>query len=285
MLVLALLLAVAALFLSGGFALVHGTPDFYTSISFTPEQIDAASRSAEQTLTRMQNLAADAQSAQVRRAAGASTTQATTDSSDASTFSFSQDEINGLFLKWAELHGWRAQLDRLVTDPVIVLKPGRIILAGHSNLKQFDTILSLHFEPRFDAEGAFDLNLVAVKAGRLPLPQEAVIAPVRERAMATMQWRLPYWQGRAKMTSSGVMNQDAMYASLSKLLLRELNGSADEAILFMPVGHGFVPVRLSNLTVEEGSISLTFAPIEPHEQAQLIEKIRAPAELPPRTTN
>src|SRR5436190_10980659 len=184
LLVTALLLTVIALFRGGSVALVRGTPDYYKPIALTREQIEAASQSAEQTLTRMQNLAAESHGAQIR--AANSTTTPTTAPADSNTFTFSQDELNALFQKWAQLPGWRADLDRVVADPIIILQPNRVILAGRSKLRQLETIVSMHFEPRIDGQRRFDLNLTSVMAGKLPLPQDTLVGALRERALAAL---------------------------------------------------------------------------------------------------
>src|SRR2546422_870283 len=95
LLVIALLLSVLALFLTGGAALMHGTPEYYRPAARTRQQIQAASQSAEQTLARMQNLAADSHGAQLRAQNGA--TKPSTIASVGNTFTFSEDELNALF--------------------------------------------------------------------------------------------------------------------------------------------------------------------------------------------
>jgi len=162
MLIFALLLSVLALFLGGGVVLVRGTPDYYRPAALTREQIEAASQRAEQTLTRIQNLAADAHGAQVRAQSG--TTNPSTNASTGNIFSFSEDELNALFRKWADLHGWREYIDRVVNEPIVILKPGRVILAGQSKLQHFDTIVSLHLAPALDKQRRFDVNLLKVLA-------------------------------------------------------------------------------------------------------------------------
>jgi hypothetical protein len=274
LLIIALLLTVLALFLSGGVVLVHGTPEYYKPIVLTREQIDAASQSAEQTLARMQSIAAENHSAQIRSASAQ--TQPTTSLSDEYTFAFSQDELNALFLKWAALHGWRDELDRIVTDPMIILTHGRVILAGHAKVKNLQTILSLHFEPRVDDQGRFDLNLVSVMAGKLPLPRELVLGPVRQRLQSGIGWRLARWQERAHIEPSGIANHDAMYASLAKLLIHEVNDEPTPAVLFLPNGQGLVPVRLARVSVASGSISFAVAPVDPHERQEVLDELRRP---------
>jgi hypothetical protein len=222
----------------------------------------------------MQNLAAESHGAQIRAVNSASVP--TTVPANSNTFTFSQDELNALFQKWTHLPGWRADLDRVVADPVIILKPNRVILAGRSRLKQLETIVSIHFEPRIDEQERFDLNLTSVMAGKLPLPQDTLVGSLRERALGALQLRIGYWQQRARIEPTGIANSDAMYASLSKLMIREFNGVPDKAVLFIPSGRGFVPVKLTHIVIAEQSITFSVVPYAADEQAQLLEEIRKP---------
>ena len=72
-LVIALLLSVAALFVAGGYTLLRGTPDYYRRFAMTPAERAVAAESAEQTLTRIQNLAADAHGVAIREQLRSST--------------------------------------------------------------------------------------------------------------------------------------------------------------------------------------------------------------------
>ena len=93
----------------------------------------------------MQNIAVDAHGAEVQKLRGVTQPSA---EPGATTFSFTDDELNALFNKWAELHGWKDVMSRFVEDPMIVLQNGRIIFAGKVSLKNVDTVVSVHLRRR-----------------------------------------------------------------------------------------------------------------------------------------
>src|SRR5437016_6021882 len=101
MLGIALLLTLVALFLTCGFVLLRGTPAYYHQSRLSPEQRAEAASRAESKLSQMQNLAADAHGAEVQKVHGVTRPTAMP---GATTFSFTDDELNALFNKWAELH-------------------------------------------------------------------------------------------------------------------------------------------------------------------------------------
>src|SRR5438067_13307299 len=111
MLAVALVLALLALFLTGGFVLLRGRPAYYHRSALSASQrADAAAR-AESKLSQMQNMAAEAHGAELQKLHGA-TRPAT--APGAQTFSFSEDELNALFNKWADLYDWKQKLSRVV---------------------------------------------------------------------------------------------------------------------------------------------------------------------------
>ena len=91
MLGMALILALIALFLTGGFVLLRGTPAYYRVSTLTLEQRAQAAEHAESKLSQMQNIAVDAHGAEVQKLRGV--TQPTTEPG-ATTFSFTDDELN-----------------------------------------------------------------------------------------------------------------------------------------------------------------------------------------------
>src|SRR5256885_8870848 len=127
---------------------------------------------------------------------------------------------------------------RYLTDPVVILKDQRIILAGKVKWRDLDTVVSVHFAPRIDEQGRLDLNLVNVLGGRLPLPSGAVIDPVRERLGEVAQRRLPVWQQRADIDGAGGANEDSVLAAMTKLGLHALNKEPGSPALFIALFGG-----------------------------------------------
>ena len=290
MLGVALLMALAALFLTGGFVLLRGTPDFYRQSALNSEQRAEAAARAESKLSQMQNLASDAQGAEIQRRLGTTTTPAT--APGARTFSFTDEELNALFNKWAELHNWKDLLQRTIDDPMIVLRNGQIIFAGKVTLDAVpgvakNTIVSIYFEPKLTADGQFDLKLVSMMGGKLPLPKDTLVSPMREKLSKYIAGALPGWQQRAEIAADGATNADAMKSALGKLLMKMFADQPGEPVLFLPLlsrGSTTVPVRLTDVTIANNTLSLTVIPLDAPQRSALLERIKAPVALQPTAT-
>ena len=109
---------------------------------------------------------------------------------------FTDDELNAFFDKWFAWNNWKAAYEPHVTDPILLLEDGRLILAARA--KELDTIASLQFEPRIDDAGRLDLRLVRVLGGNLPLPH-GVLERYRTRLADSMRRRLPRWREQRQL--------------------------------------------------------------------------------------
>lgn len=281
MLGLALVMALIALFLTGGFVLLRGTPDYYRQSRLTDEQRAEAATRAESKISQMQNMAVDARGAELQRLRGV--TQPTT-SPGATTFSFTDDELNALFNKWAELYRWKDVLSRVVDDPMIVLHNGRIIFAGKVTLKGVDTIVSIHFVPTITPDGRLDLKLAEILGGKLPLPKETVISPMRERIVQQISASLPSLQSRASLGAEGGANDAAVNALLCQTLLHTLNDEPAAPVIFLPqFSRGNkVPFKVTDVSIVENTISFTVVPMNASERSELIDQIREPTTAQPQ---
>src|SRR3954464_13980319 len=96
MLGLALVMALIALFLTGGFVLLRGTPTYYRASRLSAEQRAQAATRAESKISQMQNMAVDVRGSELQTRSGA--TRPST-MPGATTFSFTDDELNALFNK------------------------------------------------------------------------------------------------------------------------------------------------------------------------------------------
>jgi len=279
LLALALGLALLALFLTGGFVLLRGKPSYYRQSTLTAEQKAQAATRAESKLSQLQNMAVDAHGAQVQKLRGV--TQPAT-LPGATTFSFTDEELNALFNKWAEVNNWKAVLSPVVEDPMIVLQDSRIILAGKVTLKNMDTIVSIHFEPEIDDEGRLDLRLVSILGGKLPLPRESIMQPVRKRISQELSEYLPELQLRAAMTPEGAVNESAAKALYCELLNNTLHDHPSAGALFLPMlsaHNNLAPFKLTNITIEDNTLSFTVLPMDQSACAQLLEQVKQPIEV------
>ncbi len=274
----AFVMSLVALFLAGGFVLLRGTPGFYRESQLSPEQrADAAAR-AESKLSQMQNLAADTHGAEVRALKSATMPAMLP---GARTFKFTADEMNALFNKWADMHGWKDLLDRVVEDPQIALEDGRVIFAGKVRIKSVETIVSIHFRPAITSDGRFEVKLESILGGKLPLPKDQMVSPMRDRVQKQILQSLPFWQNGAAIAANGAANEDAMKAALGKLLLHTLADEPGEPALFLPLlsrGGETVPVKLMDISIVDNTLSLTVIPMNGPQRMELLEQIKEPVQ-------
>lgn len=259
-----IVLAVAVICLN----LLYGTPEWYQPQAMTAEQREAAAQRATSKLAMVQNVAA-----QVRADERAALRDSSTAPAPGSiTVSFTDDEINAFFEKWSAWQSVRASYQRFLIDPRIVLRTGRMILAGR--LKDIDAVASLHFEPRIDPQGRLSLKLAKIQGGKLPLP-EATIRQYQHRAADAVQRRMPLWRRQASIDPTGVANSSAISAAMGQLLIDVLNDRSSEPVLFLPlVEKGSIPVRLTEVRIDDHALTLTVQPMTPPQRAELLEKIR-----------
>jgi hypothetical protein len=277
MLGVALGMALLALFLTGGFVLLRGTPDYYRQSRLSAEQRAEAATRAESKISQMQNMAVDARGAEVQRLRGV--TQPAT-MPGATTFSFTDDELNALFEKWSDLYSWKDVLSRVVQDPMIVLDDGRLILAGKVQLKGVDTVVSIHFAPTIAPDGKLNLKLASIMGGKLPLPKDTVISPMRQRVITQIHESLPSLQAKAKLGGEGAANDAAVNALLCEMLLHTLNDESTAPVIFLPqFSRGNkVPFKVTSVSIATNTISFTVIPMTAGERSELIQQIKQPVD-------
>jgi hypothetical protein len=274
----ALVMSLIALFLTGGFILLRGTPDYYRRTRLTAEQRAAAATRAEAKITQMQNLATDLHGAELQQRNGTTRPAAPP---GATTFSFTDDELNALFNKWAELNNWKDLYERVVDEPMIILQDGKIIFAGNVNLKGIDTVVSIHFKPTITPDGQLDLRLAGILGGKLPLPKDTAISPLKQRVLQQIDRSLPGWQASANILPDGTANDPAVKAEMSKLLANTLNEQPGDPVVFLwRIAHGnkMIPVKLTDVTIADNALSITVLPMTASERANLLEQIKRPME-------
>ena len=258
-----------------------GTPAYYHRLQLSDaERADAADR-AEKKFIRTKEWANDLWVGEERSLAAGQGRDATNPGAQATTaaagqpftVSFTEHELNAFFEKWSK--SWEQRYQQHVRDPAVVLRDGRIILLG--TLVDVGTIASFHFQPLIDDANQLRLTLESVRAGRLPMP-EMVWSAQRDRLVAALQRRLPAWQQGATITPNGVANRNAVAAHMSKLLFDVLERRPREPVLFLPFDDDgrAVPVRLTDVRIAEGELTLTVEPMTPADRAVLLERIREP---------
>ena len=269
-----------------GWKMLRGRPSWYPEQSADPVARQAAAARAEDEFRRTIDWAAAQQAEERARLQGPdANTAAAAPSTTAPasrpaplrnslTVRFTEQELNAAFDKWGSMYRWDEKYGQYLADPRIVLHEGRVIFAG--DVKDLGTLVSLHFEPRMEADGRARFELVRVLGGRLPLPQ-SMFDKYREQLEQRVRASLPAFQQGARIAPDGSANEKAVAAAMSKLLLRVLAGESDEAVLFLTANQGTqVPVKLTDVKIDGKTIAATVELMNARERAALLERIKAP---------
>jgi hypothetical protein len=270
-LVLVLALAAAGAYVFG----VRRTPDWLTRPIATAAERTAAAGRVDRKILEALSLVGEmnaAESAESRPADPTDKRAVATQPSRPLRVDFTEEELNASFQKWDQLYGWTDRYKDYVQNPTVVIHDGRLVLAGNS--KELGTIVSLHFEPKLTQNGQLDLRLAQVLAGRLPIPQ-TFFEKYRTSATAKLQAALPNLQRKAQIKPDGSANSEAMTAAMGKLFLHVLANESAEPVIFLPVGQSrSVPVRLTDVAIDNQTLSLTVKPLNAAERASLLQRIR-----------
>ena len=187
------------------------------------------------------------------------------------TIELTEEEFNAFFNAWDKNQHWSDRYDQHIADPVLVLQDDRIILAA--TVKEADTIVSVHLEPRLDEKGMLRLRIVRVMGGRMPLPQ-AFWDRYRQTVSNMMIHKLDQLRPAAQIRDDGAANPAAVGAAMNRLLLHAINDEPAEPVLFLP--RDYFAVKLTELKVKDKTFTMTVAPMTADERAGLIGRIRAP---------
>ena len=267
---LSILMIVGALV---GTYLVRRAPDFYARPNLSAEQRATLARQAQNQLIRAREFA---NSARVDEARGATNPAATRPGE--MVVDFSQDQINSLMDKWAELDDWRAGYEKYIRDPVIIFQKDRIILAGLA--KDLGAVVSLHFATRIDDEGQLILDLERVLGGNLPMP-ESMYGNYRDKMVKGLRSKLAGWQRDATLNSDGTVNDKAVVAGMAKMLLAGLTRQPADPYIFLPnapAGEGAVPMRVSRFDVQDANAALTIMPLNTAERQAMMRELKQPVD-------
>lgn len=262
--------------------LYHGTPAWYQHVHLSAAERARFAQAAENKLIDAQNWAQKIVADTTRRSRHPSTSPASAPV-NSHEISFSQSEINALIDKWSTMYGWREEYQKYVDEPQVVLQDGRLILAG--KLKELNTIVSFHFTAAIDSDGRLKIDLVNMYAGRLPLPESAW-AHWRQPIISGLQQRIPIWQGQARITPGGSANFGAMAVTLSRLVMAVIDHRSADPILFFPLAgaggeNNSVPVRVTQVRIDPGTLTLDVQPLTGAERADLLARIKSSSTNPP----
>jgi uncharacterized protein YpmS len=260
------------------------TPSNYQPTALSQEQIDEASTRVDtQKMPRLLNLAS------LSHAASAATYRAKASGQPVPpgatlpapvTVSFTQDEINSSLIKWSRQYA--DTIDRYVTAPYVAIEKDRIVLMA--TVPELGRVVSMHLAPEIDDRGRFRCDATSVYLGSLPLPN-SMFVKYRTQLEGSLKARMPLWQRTAKMDPGGAVNPDARALLLSRLALSMLNGEPGAPFLYLPhvrekTGKEHkdtsVAVRLTEVTIEKGVVTITVQPTGPEERATIEQQLRQP---------
>jgi uncharacterized protein YpmS len=273
----------ASAFVATTWWLARRKPTWYKPLAMDSREMRAAANRAINKVIALHNMADEAaaneSSRQWRQDHGAATKPAL----KPLTVSFTQEELTAFVVQWSTLHADQSdKIERYVNGPQFVLADGQIKFACH--ITELDQIGVLKVEPSIDDKGRLDLDIVSISAGSLPVPEVFIQKHLIKAQQAVLHW-LPSWQQGARLGPEGA-NTDAVKAAMAKLLLNTLNHQPASPVLFMPIDqHKTVPVKLTDVSVGKGTISLTVEPLSAAERETALNGIRAPYDTATATNN
>jgi uncharacterized protein YpmS len=279
--ILVLVLVLGGITLGSLYYLSTRHPSGYLPRLLTAADREAAAKRLElEKLPQLLNLAnqaqANAASAHRAQARGEDAPAASTRPIAPVTVTFTQDEINASL--WKQVERYKSTYERYLSDPYVVLDEGAIVLMG--KVPEFGRVASAYFEPRLDENGMLRCDLTSLKLGSLPLP-EGLLTKQRQKVETALRSRLPEWQTKADIGPTGVINADGRAAALGQLVIRLINRQPSPAVVFLPKdferpNKGSVPVKLTHVGVEKGSLTITVQPMDAEERTALLQQIRQP---------
>jgi hypothetical protein len=283
---LALLVVVGAGLSVMSYVMLRRTPDWYLPDTMTDAQRKTAAERLENMLIQLRNWGGKQHAAQVR--AGPTThaqQQAQTALSqkpdEAFTISFTDDELNAFFNKWADSKNRRAWFDQYVENPKMVIRGNQLIFVG--NVKEMDMVVSLVFEPRLDDKGNLDLHLVHVLGGVLPLP-DAMWEGKRRSVEQGLQSKLPIYQQGAEISPEGIANGDAGSAAMNQLLLETLQNKPAGAVIFIPIElqhlSQSLPVKITALSIHDHTLEMTAEQMSEEERRVFMGTLKGDSGAP-----
>ncbi len=276
--VLAILVILGGAGLGVAYHLTTRTPEGYNPAEMSAEERDAAARRVDtQKLPQLLSMADKARvvesASQIAHKRGLPVPPDATQPVDAVTVTFTQDELNASLWKWWGSYKDRGKVEAHFADPYLKFEDGKIILMG--TVPEYKKVMSVYFEPRLDDAGALHCDMTGVRLGSLPLPQ-VMLSKQRDKLVGQLLAGLPGLQAQAKMDSAGVSNLNTSQAALSKLILRSIDGQSSPPVIFVVVGGGQLPLRLTTVNAKNGELTITAAPLNSADRAALFANIKEP---------
>ncbi|MDB5172077.1 MAG: hypothetical protein JWM97_2264 [Phycisphaerales bacterium] len=259
---------------------MRSVPTWYPRSTADPVARAAAANQMDQKLIAMYRDAREsARESEIRSLHAASGAPPATAPSGPVKIELTEEEINAFLAKWEQKFGWKERVSSFLTDPVVVLEDNEIILAG--TVKQWDTLLSLHFDVGIEKDGKLSLKLARVMAGTLPLPR-SYFNGYTQKLINAMSNKVSQLRSEADIDASGCANGPAVSLAMAELLEHSLQDEPSDPVLFLPetIGHNSrsLPVKVTGVAVVNKTLSLSLEPMTVEQREALLRHLRGPAD-------
>ncbi len=252
LLLIALALLVVIGFLLVGVYRVQSRPAWYRVGHLTTQQAADQARSMEDKLVELRNWAQEGTAGSM-------------------TITLTNDELESFSEKWASQ--WKDRYAEVLSDLKVYTDDSAFIVAGH--LKGRNILASLQFAPRITPDGQLDPNLLRVNGGTLPLP-EVVQEKPKARAVKQLRKSLPAVIEESALSVSALANDAMRKAAVTQLILAMLQHTPSEPYLYIQTNaKASVPVRIEQISVANGLLSMKLARTSPEERIKLLERMKS----------
>jgi uncharacterized protein YpmS len=281
---LALLVVLAAGLWVASYTLLRRTPDWYQPDTTSEAQRNKAAKAFEDLLAAFSNWGGRRHAAVVRSnrppdpVNDPSTQQAramlNSKPDEVFQITFTDDQLNAFFNKWANTHDRREWFEQYVDDPRLVLRENQLILVG--KVKDQGVVVSLIFQPKLDDKGGINLNLTNVLGGVLPVP-DALWANQRSAIEAAMQRKLPLYQAGAEISADGVANGDAGSAAMNQLIAATLKYKSASSVIFVPLNQNLsqsLPVKITSIAIHDHTLNMTAEQMSEDERETFLRDLK-----------
>ncbi len=281
-LLIAILVVVVAVLIASalGYRKMHSLPEWYARRSVDPTAQAAAANRANQKLVQTEANAALLQGALAHpEAAAINAGRGVPLVPNYIDVILTDEEANACFDSWDQAYHWSDQYSRFLTDPQIILHDHHIILAATS--VELNTLISAEFAPELK-DGSLRLPLVRILAGNLPLPH-AFWDRYRTKLVTAVRRKTPANSRAVRIKADGSATQEMVDLVLGRLLIQILSDRPADPAVFLPylqMGKRYLPVKLTDVTIDDDSMRLTFAPLSKAERETLVSSLKDPIDPP-----
>jgi hypothetical protein len=194
------------------------------------------------------------------------------------SIALSEDEMNSWAATWDVRFHWKTWMaNRLnLHDGVVIMQDHQFILAAKS--KQWETVVSIHFEPRME-NGKLNLHLSRAMAGTMPIPRW-IWSRFVSKGSSVMEQALPAQRREAEINPRGWANSPASDAAMSELTLHMLRDEPAEPVLFLPdpetLGKGgrSLVMQISSVDIASRTLTVQMEPMNADQREGYFQRLK-----------